>query len=78
MQKDDWIKIVDAAPHHMQIIKVFIDNPYFGSGEREGNAVFLAFDDNFYDSEEQIQLHYVTKWKPANETIKNHVYNTFG
>lgn len=61
----EWVHVEEGLPRHMQEVKVYIDNPYFGSGERKGNAVFLAFDHNFYDAEEQILLDYVTKWKPT-------------
>ena len=64
----EWINVKDKFPEHMQEIKVFVENPYFGSFERKSNAVFLWFkgDDagSFYDSEEQIHLDYVTKWMP--------------
>ena len=60
----EWIKVEDQLPQHMEEIKVYIENPFFGSFERENPSVFLAFDGNFYDSEEQIQLFYVTKWMP--------------
>lgn len=68
MMSDGWINIEDAVPKHMQEVKVFIANPYFGSHERTGNAVFLWFKDSeeggFYDCEEQIPLYFVTAWKP--------------
>lgn len=59
----DWHHVEAKTPEHMQEVRVWIDNPYFGSGERERTAVFLGFDHNFYDSEEQILLDYVTKWR---------------
>lgn len=62
-----WISIDERKPSHMQEVKVYIENPYFGSFERAGNAVFLWFkgmeEGEFYDAEEQIHLDYVTKWK---------------
>jgi hypothetical protein len=65
VKQSDWINVERAFPKHMQEIKVFIDNPHFGAFERADNAVFLNFGDpSFYDAEEQIQLMYVTKWKP--------------
>ncbi len=64
----EWINIEERTPKHMQEVKVWIDNPYFGSFERKDNAVFLHFDDDgaFYDSKEQIHLDYVTKWRRLN------------
>jgi hypothetical protein len=63
----EWISIKDKLPRHMDEISVFIENPYFGSFEREDPAVFLWFkgdeEGSFYDSQEQIHLDYVTKWK---------------
>ena len=67
----EWIKCSNKLPEHMQEVKVYIENPYFGSFERTGNAVYLGFDGNFYDAEEQIQLNYVTKWMPLHETPKD-------
>lgn len=67
----EWINVDSQFPEHMQEVKVFIENPYFGSSERQDNAVWLGFDRNFYDSEEQICLHYVTKWKPIQEKKDN-------
>jgi hypothetical protein len=66
----EWISVKDRLPNHMQEIKVFIENPFFGSFERPDKAVYLGFDGNFYDSEEQIMLHYVTKWMPLPEPPK--------
>ena len=63
--KDEWIKLKDQQPPHMKEIKVWIDNPHFGSFERQENAVYLAFDGNIYDAEEQMTIHDVTKWKLA-------------
>jgi hypothetical protein len=62
----EWINTKDKKPSHMQEVKVWIDNPFFGSFERQDNAVFLRFEEEgeFYDSEEQIHLDYVTKWRP--------------
>lgn len=59
----EWISVKDRLPNHMQEVMVYIENPYFGSFERENPAVFLGFDGNFYDSEEQICLNYVNKWR---------------
>ncbi len=65
---NEWISVKDKKPSHMKEIKVWIENPYFGSFERPENAVFLWFKDmedgEFYDANEQIRLDYVTKWKP--------------
>ena len=64
----NWVSIKDSHPNHMQEVKVFIENPYFGSFERKGNAVYLHWkgheEGDFYDSDEQIHLDYVTKWSP--------------
>ena len=62
----EWINISERKPKHMQEIKVWIDNPYFGSFERSDNAVFLHFDEpgDFYDANEQIHLDFVAKWSP--------------
>lgn len=65
MTKDEWIDIKDRKPPHMKEIRVWIENKYFASFERERNAVFLAFDGNIYDAEEQMCVDYVTKWKLA-------------
>jgi hypothetical protein len=58
----------------MKEIRVWIENPYFGSFERVGNAVFLWFkgmeEGEFYDANEQIRLDYVTKWMPLPEPPK--------
>lgn len=53
----------------MQLVRVWIDNPFFGSFERQDNAVFLSFDGegDFYDAEEQTYLNYVTRWKALGE-----------
>ena len=65
---EDWIDLKDKKPTHMSKIRVWIDNPFFGSFERTRNAVFLWFkgmeEGAFFDHEEQIHLDYVTKWKP--------------
>lgn len=58
-----WIKVEDEMPPHMKEIKVFIENPRYEGYERQENAVWLAFDGNFYDAQEQETLHYVKKWK---------------
>jgi diadenosine tetraphosphatase ApaH/serine/threonine PP2A family protein phosphatase len=65
----EWIYVKDQLPDHMQDIKVWIDNPYFGSYERENTAVFLQFEfpGSFYDSHDQTYLDYVIKWKPLND-----------
>lgn len=65
----EWLDIKDKLPKHMQKIKVYIENPYFGSFERPEKAVFLRFENpgEFYDSEEQIHLDYVTKWCPSDD-----------
>ncbi len=64
----EWISVEDSYPNHMQDIKVFIENPFFGSFERLETAVFLWFDGmgqgEFYDSKDQSYLDYVTKWIP--------------
>lgn len=65
-----WIETKDQLPDHMQEVVVFIENPYFGSFERIGNAVFLGFTREFCDSKDQIALDYVTKWKPINDLDK--------
>jgi hypothetical protein len=67
----EWISVKDQLPNHMQEIKVYIDNPLFGAHERKGNAVYLGFDGNFYDSDEQIFLNYVSKWMPLPEPTKD-------
>lgn len=59
----DSFNIEDKLPRHMDEVYVYIHNPYFGEGWREKKAVYLAFDQNFYDAEEQILLEYVTKWR---------------
>jgi hypothetical protein len=59
---NDWININKQRPPHMKEIRVWIDNGHY-SCERERNAVYLAFDGNIYDAEEQETLHNVTKWK---------------
>lgn len=69
----EWVKIVDRLPYHMQNVRVCIHNAFFGEQERIEDAIFLAFDNNFYDTEEQILLHPVTKWRPLHEQIKDHV-----
>ena len=58
----EWIKVEDELPNNMREIRVWIESPY-GGYERYKNAVFLAFDGNFYDAKEQIVLIDVTKWK---------------
>lgn len=64
-----WIDVKEQPPKHMQEIKVYIENPYFGSFERMNNAVFLHFKGwdrgEFYDANEQIHLDYATKWRPV-------------
>lgn len=64
----NWIDLKEESPKHMQEVKVYVENPYFGSFQRTGNAVFLHFKDmdqgEFYDAEEQIHLDYITKWQP--------------
>jgi hypothetical protein len=67
----EWISVKEKLPNHMQEIKVYIENPYFGSFERSEPAVYLGFDGNFYDSQEQICLYYVTKWMPLPEPPKD-------
>lgn len=61
----DWINVEDEMPPHMKEIRVYIDKPGFKPYEREKNAVWLAFDGNFYDAEEQESLYYVKKWRLA-------------
>lgn len=61
----DWILLKDKTPPHMKKIRVWIENPRYKEYERERNAVYLAFDGNIYDAEEQETIHYVTKWKLA-------------
>lgn len=63
MVKMDWIDINDQLPPHMKEIRVWIEHPNYKPYERERNAVWLAFDGNFYDCEEQESIHYVKKWK---------------
>ena len=59
-----WIKVEDQLPPHMKEIKVWIERPNHPGYERKESAVFLMFDGGgFYDVEEQITLHNVTKWK---------------
>jgi hypothetical protein len=60
----DWIKLEEKRPPHMKEIRVWIENKN-GGYERERNAVYLAFDENIYDAEEQESIHNVTKWKFA-------------
>lgn len=63
-----WISVKDQSPKHMQEIKVYVENPYSGSFERNENAVFLWFkgeeQGSFYDSNEQIHLENITHWMP--------------
>ncbi len=59
----DWIEINDQMPAHMQEIRVWIESKS-GGYERKNNAVYLAFDGNIYDADEQTVVNYVTKWKP--------------
>ncbi len=70
----EWISVKDQSPPHMKKIRVWIENPYFGSFERAKNAVFLWFkgmeEGAFYDADEQIHLNYVTKWRPIEEAAK--------
>jgi hypothetical protein len=61
----EWISVEKQTPPHMKEIRVWIEDPYFGSYERPANAIFLAFDGNFYDSQEQTSLKYIKKWKLA-------------
>lgn len=61
---NDWVNFKDKTPPHMKEIKVWIELPSY-SGERERNAVYLAFDGNIYDAEEQEVLHNITKWRLA-------------
>ncbi len=61
----EWTNVKDQTPPHMKEIRVWIDSTHYGSFEREGNAVYLAFDGNIYDAEEQTCLDNVTKWKLA-------------
>jgi len=68
--KMEWISVNDALPKHMQEVRVWVENPYFGSFERTENAVWLAFDENFYDSQEQVCLNYVTKWIPLPQPLE--------
>lgn len=67
----EWISVKENLPKHMQECRVYIENPFFGNFERNQNAVFLHFNDmengEFYDSEEQIHLDFVSKWKPKEE-----------
>ena len=64
----EWISVRDRPPKHMEVVRVFIENPYFGSSERTKPAVYLHFvgmeDGEFYDSGEQIHLDFVTRWMP--------------
>jgi len=64
--KDDWFDIKDKTPPHMEIIRVCVGSEN-GEYERERDAVFLAFDGNIYDAEEQETIHHVTKWKIAKD-----------
>ncbi len=66
----EWISINEQMPPHMKEIKVWIERPKCCGYERERNAVFLAFDGNIYDSEEQEIIHHVTKWMPLPEPPK--------
>jgi hypothetical protein len=63
----EWISVKNKLPDHMQKVDVYVENPYFGSFERIDPAVFLWFkgseEGSFYDSEEQIHLDYITKWR---------------
>jgi hypothetical protein len=59
---NDWIETSDKLPPHMDELKVWIERKA-GGYERERKAVYLAFDGNFYDAEEQETLHNVKKWK---------------
>jgi len=72
-ESDEWVSIRDKNPAHMQIVRVYIENPLFGSFERTRDAVYLHFkgseEGDFYDSREQILLYYVTKWKKSEEKI---------
>lgn len=68
--ENNWIKVVDKLPYHMQEVRVCTEHPLFGTTERFRTAVFLAFDGNFYDSEEQIQLYWITKWRTIHTHIK--------
>jgi hypothetical protein len=61
--KMEWIDINDKMPPHMKEIKVWIEHPTFKGYERERPCVFLAFDGNIYDAEEQQTVNYVTKWR---------------
>ena len=71
--ENNWIKVVDKLPYHMQEVRVCIEHPSFGTTERFRTAVFLAFDGNFYDAEEQTQLYWVTKWRTIDAQIKNDI-----
>lgn len=66
-----WIKVEDELPKHMQIVRAWVDHRLFGSFERVRDCVFLRFEGDeegaFYDSEQQIHLDYITKWKPKND-----------
>lgn len=71
---EEWISLKDGTPRHMQIIKVYVENPFFGSFERDDDAVYLHFkgydEGSFYDANEQIYLDYITKWKPLESESK--------
>jgi hypothetical protein len=66
----EWTNVEDALPEHMQEVRVYVEDPYFGSFERNRNAVYLGFTGDFYDSEEQIHLDYITKWRPLDKEAK--------
>lgn len=71
----EWISVKENLPQHMQIVKVFYENPFFGSAERKQPAVFLRFTGSeagsFWDAEEQIHLDYITKWKPFSTSFRD-------
>jgi hypothetical protein len=64
------ISVKEILPKHMQEVRIYIENPLFGSFEQ--NAVLLGFTGKFYDPEDQMQLDFITKWTPLPDPPKGY------